>query len=230
LRDYPNKLVAYEIMNEPTADDPEDWNKLVDMTYKAIRSVEPERVIVIGADRWQIPQMVPALRIPEGDKNIIISFHTYVPFALTHHGANWIGEPLKSYGGPVNYPGPIIDKDNYDRLIALCETKPTNELFSACDNWNANRMRREIEPAVKRAKELGLQLYCGEYGCLPTVPRAARLAYYKDIVGVLESEGVAWANWEYKGNFGIFEWHDDGKNIFIGAPDDVLIGILTGSR
>ena len=230
LRDFPNDLVAYEIMNEPTAEDPEDWNKLVAKSFKVIRALEPNRVIVIGADRWQIPSMMPKLKVPQGDKNIILSIHTYTPFALTHHEAGWIGEPLKSYDGPVNYPGPIIDKDNLDRLVAKCPGDSGKDLLNYGDNWNADSFFKEIEPAVKRARELGLQLYCGEFGCLPTVPRAARMAYYRDIVAALRADGVAYANWEYKGDFGIFEWHADKDSVFIGAPDDELTDILTGRK
>jgi endoglucanase len=67
-------------------------------------------------------------------------------------------------------------------------------------------------------------LYCGEFGCLPTVPRAARLAYYRDLVGVFESAGMAWANWEYKGDFGICEWH--GLKYLAGAPDKGMLDAL----
>ncbi|MHC4206535.1 MAG: glycoside hydrolase family 5 protein, partial [Planctomycetota bacterium] len=37
LKQYPVGLVAYELMNEPVADDPEDWNKLVEKGIKEIR-------------------------------------------------------------------------------------------------------------------------------------------------------------------------------------------------
>ncbi len=82
-RDIPVSELAYEIMNEPVADDNEQWNALVALVLKQIRAVEPSRVVVIGANRWQIPQNVPALQFPEGDKNIIISFHTYTPMLFT---------------------------------------------------------------------------------------------------------------------------------------------------
>ncbi|HEY5552768.1 MAG TPA: glycoside hydrolase, partial [Opitutaceae bacterium] len=86
---------------------------------------------------------------------------------------------------------------------------------------------KELEPAIRRARELGLQLYCGEFGCLPTVPRADRLAYYRDIVSVFEANGIAWANWEYKGDFGILEWHG-GEQLFTGAPDVEMLDALLG--
>ncbi len=224
LRKYPNDFLAYEIMNEPTADDPEDWNKLVTRSMEFIRSVEPGRVIVLGANMWQIPQMLPKLKVPAGDKNIILSMHTYAPLLLTHHKAGWVDPVIRDYPGPVAYPGPIVDTATYAKLVAAYPKDKYNFLASSTDNWSPDRLRQEYEPAIARAKELGLQLYCGEFGCLPTVPRAARLAYYRDIVGVFEAAGMAWANWEYKGDFGIEEWH--GLKSFAGAPDVQLLDAL----
>ena len=224
LRHHPVDFLAYEIMNEPTAPDPADWNKLVARSMAFIRSVEPGRVIVLGANMWQIPQMLPKLEVPAGDRNIILSMHTYVPMMLTHHRADWVAAPIRDYPGPVAYPGPVIDAATVAKLAPAYPKDQYDFLSDAAENWGPERLRREYEPAIARAKELGLQLYCGEFGCLPTVPRAARLAYYRDIVGVFEAAGMAWANWEYKGDFGIEEWH--GLKSFAGAPDVQLLDAL----
>ncbi|HLP02589.1 MAG TPA: cellulase family glycosylhydrolase [Opitutaceae bacterium] len=224
LRHHPVDFLAYEIMNEPTAPDPQDWNKLVARSLAFLRSAEPTRVIVLGANMWQIPQMLPKLEVPAGDKNIILSMHTYAPLLLTHHKADWVDPVIRDYPGPVAYPGPIVDAATYAKLVAAYPKEKYDFLASSTDNWSAARLREEYEPAIARAKELGLQLYCGEFGCLPTVPRAARLAYYRDIVGVFEAAGMAWANWEYKGDFGVAEWH--GLKSLDGAPDVQLIDAL----
>lgn len=224
LRSYPNDFLAYEIMNEPTAEDPADWNKLVARSMAFIRSVEPGRVVVIGGNMWQIPQMLPLLQVPAGDRNIILSMHTYVPLLLTHHKASWVPAPIRDYPGPVAYPGPIVDAPTLTKLVAAYPKEQFDFLKDTTDNWGPARLRQEFEPAIARAKELGLQLYCGEFGCLPTVPRAARLAYYRDIVGVFEANGLAWANWEYKGDFGLAEWH--GLKSLDGAPDVQLLDAL----
>lgn len=218
----PISEVAYEIMNEPVADKHEDWNALVARAVARLRAKEPNRVLVIGANRWQIPGNVPFLKVPEGDRNIILSMHTYSPFLFTHYKAEWV--PIKVYTGPVQYPGPVLPKADYDKLRASANQSMTDLSQGALDNWGPERLRAEYEPAIRRARELGLQLYCGEFGCLPTVPRADRLAYYRDIVGVFEAEGMAWANWEYKADFGIFEWH--GTKYQGGAPDVELIDAL----
>lgn len=226
LCDYPVDKVAYELLNEPTADNPGDWNKLLKLGLEAIRSKEPGRVVVIGSNRWQSPGAFSRLEVPEGDKNIILSFHFYSPLALTHHEAGWIGEPLRSYDGPVDYPGPVISREALARYATKNADAAKMKVY--CEDWDAERLRAEILPAIKRAKALGLQLYCGEFGCLDTVPRQARLAYLRDLVSIFDAEGIAWAHWQYKGIFGVYEWHNSGNRIFVGAPDVGLIEILMG--
>ncbi len=69
------------------------------------------------------------------------------------------------------------------------------------------------------AQKTGLPLYCGEWGCLPAVARESRLAWYRDMVSVLNEKGIGWATWDYKGGFGLRKQN--------GQPDDELIGILS---
>lgn len=222
LRHLPIDTVAYEILNEPMADRHEDWNSLVAAALQYLRSAEPERVVVLGANGAQVPGNLPFLAVPVGDPNIILSFHTYAPMLLTHHQAHWT--PIKTYTGPVRYPGSVVDRATYDELMQNPGPGFANLVAGSAGTWDAARLRQECEPAIRRARELGLQLYCGEFGCLPTVPRESRLAYYRDIVGVFETEGIAWANWEYKGDFGIYEWRAD--NHTAGTSDAQLIDAL----
>jgi endoglucanase len=227
LHDQPVNAVAYEIMNEPVADQPQQWNALIAAAHAALRQLEPNRVLIIGSNRWQIPQTMPDLRVPEGDKNIILSMHTYSPLLFTHYTADWT--PAKVYTGPVHYPGPVAPRDQFDNLMKIMGGNQKDLIANALEDWGPARLQQEIAPAVKRAKELGLQLYCGEFGCLPSVPRSERLAYYRDIVGAFESNGMAWANWEYKGDFGLYEWH--GLKYMGGAPDVQLIDtLLAGAK
>jgi endoglucanase len=226
LRHLPVDQVAYEIMNEPVADDHEDWNRLVAAAMKEIRANEPGRVVVIGSNRWQIPSTLPFLKVPAGDRNIILSTHTYSPLIFTHYLADWT--PLRVYKGDVRYPGLPVAREVLESFLASGDRAMLDLVANARDEWNRERIFREMEPAIRRAREMGLQLYCGEFGCLPTPPRADRLAYYRDIVAVFEANGMAWANWEYKGDFGLFEWHASTRSA--GAPDEELIDALLGRR
>jgi endoglucanase len=222
LARYSVSMVAYEIMNEPVASDPEDWNRLVSRTVAAIRSREPGRVLVLGSNRWQMPDTFPSLKVPEGDRNIVLSTHTYAPLIFTHYKAHWT--PLKTYSGAVHYPGPPISDADFEAYADRKSPLIAERLQDARVPYDRQQLQAVLAPAIRRAHELKLQLYCGEFGCLPTVARQDRLQYYSDIVAVFEANGMAWANWDYKGDFGIVGFdRDKFANL---APDAGLIEAL----
>lgn len=214
LKQYPVSHVAYELMNEAVTDDPDNWNNLIARAHEALRELEPERKIVIGSNMWQSVNTFPDLIIPENDPNIILSFHFYHPMVLTHYKASWT--PVGQYEGPVNYPGKVVPDSAIEKL--------SGNLKERVSRWggvyNIDSMRAEIQPPLKYAKEHSLPLYCGEWGCLPTVPRDARMAWYSDFRTVLEENDIAWAHWDYKGSFGIVNREMDRDDGFI----EVLVG------
>jgi len=199
LKKYPVTDVAYELMNEPVADDPEDWNKLVEKAVAVIREAEPTRKIVIGSNLWQSADTFDQLRIPPDDKNIILSFHMYEPFLLTHHEASWTG--IKDYKGPVNYPGAIVKEENLKNLPdSLRKLIVHNKTYYTKDS-----IQNHFAKPLAIAKKYGLPLYCGEWGCLSTAPPEARWNWYRDMKSVLEANNIAWATWDYKGGFGLID-------------------------
>ena len=78
-------------------------------------------------------------------------------------------------------------------------------------------MISDIQKPLAFAKEHNLPLYCGEFGCLPTVFSEDRLLWYSDFREVLEENGIAWANWDYKGGFGIVDMDGNEKKDLINA-------------
>ncbi len=222
LHAYSTKMVAYEILNEAVAPEHEDWNKLMNRAVAAIRALEPDRVLVIGANMWQIAPNLQYLRLPEGDRNIILSFHTYTPMAFTHYKADWT--QIKYYKGPVHYPGKIISAEDYKSYIDTTNAALVQQTSDARETFNKQRLIEVFKGGLAFAKAKNLQLYCGEFGCLPTVERRDRLRYYADEIAAFEENDIAWCNWEYKGDFGIYVF-DFQKKISL-QPDRDLIKIL----
>jgi len=214
LRQYPNEKLAYEILNEAVADNPDDWNRLFTTVIAAIRKQEPKRIIVIGSNRWQIPDTFPELKIPANDPNLILSFHFYTPLALTHHMAPW--SAAAEYSGPVNYPGQIVDTLNYKGL-----SPATVEYMKNVANgyFTKEILAEKMAPAIKVARENHLPLYCGEFGIYPTIPEDVMLRWYKDICDIFNQNQIAYCHWCYKGDFPIV-----GKNR---VPNRKLVAILT---
>lgn len=193
--------VAYEIMNEAVADDPEDWNRLIARAHALIREREPMRTLVIGSNRWQIPSTFPDLKIPEGDPNILLSFHFYAPLLFTHYRATWVD--FYPYDGPVSYPGRIVE----DAALEKNDYTPAfkDKIRALNGVYDIDALEKEMQPAIEYAKQKGLPLYCGEWGCFHAVERNQRLQWYKDISTILKRNGIAHATWDYKGEFGIVD-------------------------
>ena len=222
LYKYPVDMVAYEILNEAVAPDHDDWNKLMNKAVAAIRKTEPNRVLVIGPNMWQIAPNLQYLKLPEGDRNIILSFHTYSPLAFTHYKASWT--QIKYYKGTVHYPGQIITTDDYTKYIDTTNALLLAQTADARDTFNKQRLIQVFKEGLEFAKSKNLQLYCSEFGCLPTVDRKEQLLFYGDMISALEENNIAWCNWEYKGDFGLY-FFDAEKRISL-QPDFELIKIL----
>ena len=212
LRKYPTSMVAYELMNEPVADDPEDWNRIANACFQVVRDLEPKRVVVIGSNRWQSFDTVKDLKVPQGDKNIIISFHYYLPFLLTHYKASWTSQ--KDYAGPVHYPGITVNEEEFK---ASCpENLRASLQWNTRSKYDANRLKRDFQEAVDVANQYGLQVYCGEYGCMKNAPEPDRLRWHRDIEQVFDEMGIARALWCYRENavgFGILKINTPDKHM-----------------
>jgi endoglucanase len=206
LHEWPRGMVAYELMNEPVADDPEQWNSLVAKLVDSIRQWEPGRTIVIGSNRWQSANTFDKLRIPKNDRNILLSFHFYEPFFLTHYQASWTN--LKDFKGDVNYPGQIVLHSNL----------PEHQRV-----YNRDTLLKMMQKPLHLADSLKLPLYCGEFGVIDKAPRESKLAWYRDMVSIFEEKGIAYANWNYKaGSFGIVDAQL--------KPDLPMVKILTQGK
>ena len=211
LKKYPNHMVAYELMNEAVADDPELWNNLVANATAALRELEPERTIVIGSNKWQQAGTFDQLKVPENDSNILLSFHFYEPFLLTHWNASWTH--LNGYTGPVHYPGVILSQPEFDEL--------PDEMKKIVENWVGKEFNKawilsQWQKPISKAKELGLPLYCGEFGIIegPGIPDMER--WYQDMIDLFEENNIGYANWNYEsGSFGLIDGEGNRRDNFI---------------
>ena len=219
LKGYSNDSVAYEFMNEPVADDHEQWNQLVAKVHKALREREPQRTLVVGSNRWQGYETMKYLKVPENDKNIVLSFHYYNPMVLTHYGAWWT--PIGKYTGKVNYPGILISKEDYE--AASDSLKPVLEPYLT-QQWDVDRIRADFRDAIDVAKKYGLQLFCGEWGVYEPVDRELAYRWTKDMLSVFDEYDIAWTTWCYDADFGFW---DQQKHDFKDKP---LVDLLMSAK
>ena len=198
LEKYPNDRVAYELMNEPVADDPEIWNEIVNRCLEEVRKLEPKRTVFIGSNRWQSFETVKDLRFPPNDKNLVISFHYYEPFPLTHYKGSWTH--MRDYTGTVHYPGNVVNPEDLEPL-----PKEIQERFKYLTNmvYNREKIEADFQQVANVAKKLGLTVYCGEFGCIVGAPEADMYRWYSDMGSLFQQFNFAHATWDFKGSFGI---------------------------
>ena len=219
LKGYSNDSVAYEFMNEPVAEDHEQWNDLIAKVHKALREREPQRTLVVGSNLWQGYETMKYLKVPQGDKNIVLSFHYYNPMLLTHHGAWWT--PVGKYTGKVNYPGVLISKEDYEAAPDTLKKELEPYLTQV---WDIDKIRADFKDAIEVAKKYDLQLFCGEWGVYEPVDRELAYKWTKDMLTVFKENNIAWTTWCYDADFGFW---DQKKHTFKDKP---LVDLLTAKE
>lgn len=198
LQQYSVSQVAYELMNEPVAPNDYQWNALALKLIKQIRYKEKDRIIVLGSNRWSGVAQVNQLAVPENDPNLILEFHFYEPFLLTHYQASWSDYAKLDLKEPLQYPGQLVSSNSYTSLTSE-EKKIVGPYNNSYDKAYILNM---WQAAIKFAKAKGLRLYCGEFGCLPNAGETNRLAWTKDVVDLCKQNGIAYSYWEYNRIFG----------------------------
>jgi endoglucanase len=85
--------VMFELLNEPHDKlDADRWNDLLVEMLAIVRRSNPTRTVVIGPTQWNGLDKLATLKLPDSDRNIIVTFHYYEPFRFTHQGASWAGQ------------------------------------------------------------------------------------------------------------------------------------------
>lgn len=196
LHNRPTDLVAYELLNEAVARNHQDWNRVAMMAFATVRELEPQRTIVLGSNRFGSHDTFDALAVPD-DSHCILTYHYYHPMLITHYRAGWWEGGV--YDGPIHYPGWQVAPEDVARLDP--------ELQAKMQHWNRpfdrSTMVADLAKPLAVRERTGLPLYCGEFGVYYRTPQPLRLAWYRDIIQTLKEYDIAWANWDYKGQFGI---------------------------
>lgn len=195
------ELVFLEVLNEPMVEDPYRWYGIQGKLIAAIRAGAPNHTIIAAGHRWSGLYEMLFLE-PYADANIIYNFHYYEPFAFTHQGATWAGPNLSFYKN-VPYPS------SPETVKLLLDTIPDyparyNLLRYGEENWNAQRIDRELGAAADWAGKHHVYITCNEFGAFRKVVKPAdRVAWLQDMRIALEKHGIGWTMWDYGGGFSV---------------------------
>ncbi|NOY00090.1 MAG: glycoside hydrolase family 5 protein [Verrucomicrobia bacterium] len=176
-KNYPDTLY-FEILNEPNGKlTNELWNQYAAEAIQVIRKTNPSRAIVIGPGQWNNITQLKKLKLPAEDKNLIVTFHYYLPFKFTHQGASWVGEKSKGWLG-TQWTGSDQEKQE---------------------------LRAHFDTAQGWAKEQNRPLYMGEFGAYSKADPASRARWTAFVRSEAEKRNFSWAYWEFCSGFGVYD-------------------------
>jgi len=183
-QDAPPELV-FEILNEPHDKLTSNlWNSLLLKALAVIRETNPDRTVMIGPAEWNNVYALRTLQLPDDDRNLIVTFHYYLPFEFTHQGAEWAD-----------------DSDSW--LGTTWESTPTQE----------SALKTELGLAASWAEQHQRPIYLGEFGAYNKADMPSRARWTDFVARTAEDYGFSWAYWEFCAGFGIYDpqikiWHE----------------------
>ena len=195
------EFVFLEVRNEPMVEDSYRWYGIQAKLIASIRSGAPNHTIIATGHRWSGLYEMLFLE-PYADTNIIYNFHYYEPFAFTHQGATWAGPNLSFYKN-VPYPS---SPEAVRLLLDTVQDDPAryNLLRYGEENWNMQRIDRELGAAADWAAKHHVYLTCNEFGAFRKVVKPAdRIVWLQDMRTALEKHGIGWTMWDYGGGFSV---------------------------
>ena len=168
--------VLFELLNEPNcALTPQLWNSYLAEAHALVRESNPKRTLVIGPGEWNSIGKLEELRLPEGDRNIIVTVHYYEPHRFTHQGAPWEGRK---------------DDLGYEWRGTESERRPIEQDFLAAQRWAEKNQR---------------PMHLGEFGVYDAADMDSRARWTSFIARLAESHGWSWAYWQFDSDFILYD-------------------------
>lgn len=183
-----SEKLSFDLLNEPAyIEDMNDqfakkgpvpgdiYRKVAEGASKAIRAVSPDRLIIADGNGGG-NNVIPELI----DLNLGQSCRGYYPGLVSHYQATWVWKDPSLAPTPV-WPG-TIDGKYYGR----------EQLEEFYKPWIA-------------LLDKGVGVHCGECGCWKKTPHDVFLAWFGDVIDILTKNGIGYALWNFRGDFGIMD-------------------------
>ena len=186
--------VAFEPINEVVLPEVKDaWNELAGRYIKMMREIVPDAYIVIGGVCYNSVTSVPLLNVPT-DEKIVYNFHCYEPLIFTHQSAYWVENmPLDFH---IGYPKTL---EEYREASGILDRNLVGAIFEdGVREIGPGFFEGFFEPAIEKAKNDDVALYCGEYGAIDRAADDDRVRWMTDIHNAFKKYNIGHALWNYK--------------------------------
>lgn len=176
MKDVSNDSLVFEVLNEPQGTlTATDWNPILLRAIDTIRSVSPQRTVMVGGDDWNSITGMTRLQLPANDRNIIVTFHFYQPHEFTHQGADW------------SVPVPPVGTTW--RATAE-EKKAIRAAFDVAYQWGIDQNR---------------PIYLGEFGAYSKADTLSREIWTEFVASEARRLNIPAAYWEFCSGFGVYD-------------------------
>ena len=169
------------------------WNGILTKYIKLIRSIAPESYIVVGGVFYNSVMTVAWLDVPV-DPKIVYNFHCYEPGVFTHQGAYW--QEMMPLDFRIGYPKSV---EEYRKKHKEIYKDTDGAVFmDGVTEMGVGFFEKIFEPALKKAEQDGIGLYCGEYGVIDKADNESKIRWLEDIHSAFKKFGIGRALWNYK--------------------------------
>jgi endoglucanase len=152
-----------------------DYSRVMKLAIERIRQTNPTRVIIV--DGLAVGNRVVDELIPT---RVAQSMHAYWPGQLSHYRAIWVDRESS-----FPYPSwPVLAEDGSTVRMGK---QHLEERYLA---W-ADLARQ------------GIGVHCGECGAYNKTPHQVFLAWFEDVLSILERYNIGFALWNLQGSFGV---------------------------
>lgn len=214
-KDEPTQIY-FELLNEPHGNLTKSlWENLMADTILAIRRIDNVHTIILSGAEWGGVNGLANLKIPEGEQNIICTFHLYDPMLFTHQGASWVSEEYGTLG--VVWPGPPPEE-----MSPIPAAVNVNWVYTWFSQYNAfpyetnpagpKPIVRTFEWAERQRESLECPLWLGEFGAYEKADMRSRINWTSFIREQAEARDIPWAYWEFGAGFGIYDRDNEQWN------------------
>jgi endoglucanase len=190
-----SEKVIFEILNEPNQKLTADmWNVFLVDAMKIIRESNPNRTLIIGPGNWNGIESLNTLKLPENDRNIIVTVHFYHPMRFTHQGAPWSAENKNLSG--IKWTGTPEEKQEVETKLKVAA------------DWSLKNNR---------------PIFLGEFGSYEKADMDSRARYTAFVARTAEKLGFSWAYWQFDADFIVYNiekesWVEPILNALIDKP------------
>lgn len=156
--------------------DRQDYARVMLSAANAIREISPARLVIV--DGLDVGNSVVDELI---ESKVAQSVHAYWPGQISHYRASWVDKEEK-FPTPA---WPVLREDGTARMS-----------------------RKDLEDRYAPWAELarkGIGVHCGECGCYSRTPHDVFLSWFTDVLEILESHGIGYALWNFRGSFGVLD-------------------------